>query len=335
MKWKADLAAAVNRLLGRFDIELVRRGELWHPLRQLGRQPAAPGLTPAFCGPFFKAFHGDGIVSPQQPFDFAVIIPTTLRPTLSTTLASVFEQRFVGTIQVLVGVDTGGRGELARTEELCRLVPERHSVLLFYPGYSTSRRHGGLNPSWDGGALRTLLSYLANSRYLAYLDDDNWWSDDHLTSMHSLLSAGAEWTYSLRWFVHPGSRRPICRDEWESVGPNRGYFRDGGGWVDPNCLALDKIACEAVLRWWSIPSRNTAMAMDADRNVFQLLRTEYRGVGTGQYSVFYALSEADPLHSRRLSVIGEERYRSSNQGLCTEVIDGTGGSPSVAHARDH
>ncbi len=30
-----------------------------------------------------------------------------------------------------------------------------------------------------------MLSYLANSRYVAYLDDDNWWADDHLSAMHA------------------------------------------------------------------------------------------------------------------------------------------------------
>jgi hypothetical protein len=102
----------------------------------------------------------------------------------------------------------------------------------------------------------------------------------------SVLAAGAEWAYALRWFVHPDSRQPICRDEWESVGPGAGVF---SGWVDPNCLAIDKIACEAVLRWWSIPGPNNVM--NADRNVFHMLNTEYRGAPTNRHSVFYKITE--------------------------------------------
>src|SRR5262249_37574001 len=154
------------------------------------------------------------------------------------------------------------------------------------------RRYGGLHAARDGGSLRTVLSYLANSRDVADLDDDNWGSEDHLSTMYSVLSAGAEGAYALRWVVPPGSREPTCLDEWESVGPRAGFF---GGWVDPNCLAIDKIACEAVLRWWSIPAPNSVKCMDADRNVFHMLSTEYRGAPTNRHSVFYNMTETDAM----------------------------------------
>jgi hypothetical protein len=311
LSWKASLAVAANRILRRFDAELVstrrrRRDEIWRPLSQLVVQPARERPTEAFSAPFLKGFQGRQIASLQEPVDFAVVMSTMLRPTITDAIQSIFDQQFGGSIQMLIGID-GSSSDLARVEQICRSIPERQSVLLFYPGYSTSRRHGGLHATRDGGSLRTILSYLANSRYIAYLDDDNWWSDDHLSTMYAALSTGAEWVYALRWFVHPGSRRPICRDEWESVGPGRGFY---GGWVDPNCLAIDKIACEAVLRWWSIPTPNSPKAMDADRNVFRILSTEFHGAPTGRYSVFYEINETDTQHSYRLSVIGEQRYSS-------------------------
>ena len=308
MSWKVSLAAAANQVLRRFDIQLIRGVDLWKPLSQLGDQPASENITAPFSVPFLKVFRGSKIGSLQEPFDFAVVIPTTLRPTLLDAVQSVFDQKFDGSVQILIGVDTS-YGERTHIERLCSSTPDRHSVLLFYPGYSTSRRHGGQSASWDGGSLRTILSYLANSRYIAHLDDDNWWSDDHLPSLYTSLRSGFDWAYALRWFVHPRSRRPICRDEWEFVGPGRGYFSQG--WVDPNCLAIDKIACEAVLRWWSIPLRNSTKAMDADRNVFRILRTEFRGISTGLHSVFYEISETDLMHPYRLSVIGEQAYQSS------------------------
>jgi hypothetical protein len=153
-----------------------------------------------------------------------------------------------------------------------------------------------------------LLSYLANSRYLAYLDDDNWLEETHLASMRQALE-GSEWAYARRWFVHPKSRRPICQDDWESIGPSKGTFADIGGWVDPNCLAIDKLACESVLRWWSIPLRNTTRAMDADRNVFRILSTQFKGCPTNRATVFYRIDEKDQCHSARLDAIGHERYQ--------------------------
>ncbi|MGH6680307.1 MAG: hypothetical protein ACREDL_15575, partial [Bradyrhizobium sp.] len=180
MTWKARLAAAANDVLSRFDIQLIRGADVWRPLSQLGGQPAAGGPAEAFSTPFLKEFHGSKVGSLQQPFDFAVVMSTVLRPTIAEAIQSVFDQRFDGSVQLLIGIDAAG-SDPARVEQICRSVPDRHSVLLFFPGYSTSRRRGGLDASWCGGALRTVLSYLANSRYVAYLDDDNWWSDDHLS----------------------------------------------------------------------------------------------------------------------------------------------------------
>ena len=128
--------------------------------------------------------------------------------------------------------------------------------------------------------------------------------------MYSVLSAGAEWAYALRWFVHPDSRRPICLDEWESVGPDAGFF---SGWVDPNCLAIDKIACEAVLRWWSIPAPNSVKCMDADRNVFHILSAKYCGAPTNRHSVFYKITEADSMHPHSLKIIGQQRYHAAGK----------------------
>ena len=88
----------------------------------------------------------------QRPVDVAVIMPTIIRSTMKEALQSVFRQA-----------------------HCC--------VNVIYPGYSTSVRHGGLHPAYDGGVLRCVLTYLANSRYVAYLDDDNWWADNHLSSM--------------------------------------------------------------------------------------------------------------------------------------------------------
>jgi hypothetical protein len=117
---------------------------------------------------FFKTFAD---IDPQTPFDAAVVMPTTLRATLRDALASIFGQNFRGTIQVLIGIDTP-KGDLAAIEAACALRPRNVAVHLFWPGYSTAARHGGVMKPGDGGALRSILTFLANSPYVAYLDDD-------------------------------------------------------------------------------------------------------------------------------------------------------------------
>jgi hypothetical protein len=309
MIWKSRLVASLNRLLSRYDIRIVRGSHIWRPMSQLGSQPAA-GVVSAVAppNPFFRVYAGSAVGSPQQPFDFAVVMPTILRPSIAEAIRSIFAQNLPGRVQTLLGVDYPSGGGDHALDELCREIPANHVLYLFYPGYSTSRRHGGLHPEWGGGVLRTVLTYLANSRYVAYLDDDNWWTSDHLSSLREALQ-GYEWAYAGRWFVHPRSRRPISEDLWESVGPGHGAFaKDFGGFVDTNCIAFDKLACEAAIRWWSIPLRNTEKAMDADRNVFRVLSTEFKGRPTGKPTVYYTLDEKDSQHPFRMRMIGAERY---------------------------
>jgi len=313
---KRNIAEYLNERLRSLDIFITRRSDLWRATAQLGRQPVPPRAPPVPRAPLLRHF---GPENGAASFDFAVVMPTILRPSIADALRSVFAQDFAGTVQILVGVDVP-RGNLAPVEKVCQERPPHHSVLLFDPGYSTSMRHGGLHPPWDGGVLRTVLSYLAGSRRVAYLDDDNWWAPDHLTTLCAALE-GHDWAWSLRWYVHPTSRRIICKDVWESVGPDAGT--QPGGWVDTNCLAIDKLACEAVLRWWSIPLRNSTTGMDPDRNVLRILKNEFRGCGTGRYTTYYVLNEADRGHEKRMERIGAERYRAAaglRQGAGLDLI---------------
>lgn len=248
----------------------------------------------------FKDPSDDG----QRPYDVAVIMPTILRSTLTKALHSVFEQNFPGRIQVLLGVDKPS-SDLSLVTDLCSVRTAGCAVSVMYPGYSTSVRHGGLHPARDGGVLRCVLTYLANSRLVTYLDDDNWWVPDHLRRLAEAIT-GKQWAYALRWFVHPLSRRPICIDVWESLGPGRGCFNAKfGGWVDPNCLMFDKLTCEPVIRWWAIPLQGDAKAMSADRQVFHLLKNHYAYGETGTATVFYQLDPSGGMHPPRLQWMGK------------------------------
>ncbi len=183
---------------------------------------------------------------PQRAFDAAVVIPTVLRPKLIPAAHSVFAQKGVGRIQLLIGLDKplGSMSLIERGRALC---PDHCTLTVLDLGYSTSSRHGGPHEAGDGGSLRTLLSLAANSRHVAYLDDDNRFAPNHLATLLKSV-AGKDWAFSLRWYVNPYTELPICIDNWESVGPGNGvYATDRGGFVDPNCLLVDKLACLPML----------------------------------------------------------------------------------------
>jgi hypothetical protein len=259
---------------------------------------------------FWRTYADDGI-DLQARADVAVVMATILRPGLVDAVQSVFAQTFAGRIQLLLGVDRP-IGDLEVLERACRNRPRNCIVQVLYPGYSTSVRHGGVSSAQSGGALRTVLSYLANTPFIAYLDDDNWWHPDHLRQLRQAIE-GHDWSYSLRWFVHPQSRRAVCIDEWESVGPDRGVFREQfGGFVDPNCLMINKLRGVETMPLWNTPLPGDHSGMSSDRVVFEVLRRYGRGAATGQATVYYHIDPKDTRHAVRLSAMGG-RYEAAGQ----------------------
>jgi len=187
----------------------------------------------------------------QTPFDIAIVMTTVVRRSIQQAIRSVFAQQFEGRIQILVGIDKW-EGEPALLEALNAERPPHVAITVVDLGYSTSRRHGGLYPSYYGGALKTILSYAANSRYVGYLDDDNWYAPDHVASMLKAV-AGKAWAFSLRHLVDRRSGEYLCPDTWESMGPGRGvYAKAQGGFVDTNCYLLDTQACYDVFPEWAM-----------------------------------------------------------------------------------
>ncbi len=251
---------------------------------------------------FIKTY-ADDPASLQQTFDAAVVMPTILRPEIGPALRSIFAQNFAGRIQVLVGIDKP-LGDVAMIDEICRDRPPHCVVQLIYFGYSTAQRHGGLSRAGDGGVLRCVLSFLANSPYVAYLDDDNWWHPDHLRLLRQALGQG-DWAFSLRWFVHPVTGRNICIDRWESVGPGAGLYTEMfGGFVDPNSLMVDKTRCSTVLQRWTAPLSVDDSGMSADRNIFDGLSRGFTAVSTGEPTSFYRLDPTDEMHPTRMELFG-------------------------------
>lgn len=206
--------------------------------------------------------------NPQKIFDVAVIVPTVLRPTLAKTIRSIFEQNFKGRIQILIGIDKK-LGDMSILDDIQKECPERIHITVIDLGYSTSVRHGGTYSNKYSGALRSILSYAANSRYISYVDDDDWWHPEHLSSLLSAI-VGKKWAFSYRWFVDKETGKPICEDTWDSVGPGKGINAERfGGFVSPSNLLLDKEACHHILPLWSFAAFKDGTG--EDRLVFNAL----------------------------------------------------------------
>ena len=207
---------------------------------------------------------------PQMPADVAVVMPTILRPCIATAVESVYRQAFAGRIQLLIGVDRAAEAP-TNLDAVLQQRPAHVSALVLALPYSTSIRHGGVHPATDGGSLRSILSFMANTRYVAYLDDDNSWEADHLAGVMQAIQ-GKVWAYSLRMLIDETNGRELGVDRWDSVGPNAGRFASQGGLVDPNCLLVDKLAAARAFGRWS-----EGPGVTSDRNFFAAIREAPHG----------------------------------------------------------
>lgn len=245
------------------------------------REFASPGPVP--LGEVWPIAGRD----PQAPADIAVVIATVLRPALLAAVRSVFRQTFPGTVILAVGCDRSDGGlELDQLRALLAERPERMGALLLTPGYSTARRNGGVHAGRGGGAMRTVLSFLANANHVAFLDDDGWYLPTHLADLVQAIE-GFDWAFSLRWFADEAGRL-LCRDRWESVGPARGmYARISGGLIDTSCYLIDKRRVVLPLVAWTTVTAEDGAGQD--RQMMQALARMHSVAWTGRHSVAYTV----------------------------------------------
>ncbi|HZW20897.1 hypothetical protein [Noviherbaspirillum sp.] len=226
-----------------------------------------------------------------------VVIVTTCRESLLRAVRSVYRQRISGCLQILIGVDVDPHQRLdALVATLVAECPAHITISLINLGYSTSRRHGGPHASFYGGSLRSALTLLADSEIVVYLDDDDWFGEDHCSSILRAID-GKKWAYAYSIYADGDTGKGLCVDEIESVGADRGiYAQEFGGFVRPSGLAINKMALLHLVHLWSCSPFTTGDG--EDRLLFEHLRKEAHGC-TGAATVYCAIDPRDVLHEVR------------------------------------
>lgn len=227
-------------------------------------------LPPLTLGRFYP-----DAAPPQTPSDVGVVMPSLLRPELPRALRSIYAQDFKGRVQVAIGVDIP-QGRLEDFEAVFDERPDNVSILILTLPYSTSARHGGVHHALDGGSLRSILGYAANAPRIAFLDDDNTYLPNHISLLHGAID-GRVWSSGQRVLVDEDTEEHLAIDVWDSVGPDRGRFKDRGGFIDTNCLMVDKLKIGGALGNWSHAGTGHP-GLTADRTFF-------RSIAGGKYAM--------------------------------------------------
>ena len=227
----------------------------------------------------------------QSPADVAVVTPTILRDDIERAIRSVYAQDFKGRIALAIGVDVA-KGSPELLERVLADRPSNVSAVVLALPYSTSTRHGGVHVPHDGGALRSILGFMVNSRHVAFLDDDNEWTPAHLSGVMAAVQ-GRAWAFARRMLVDAESGRDMAVDRWDSTGVGKGRFASAGGFVDPNCLLIDKRAVGRALGLWADPGVPNP-GVTSDRHFFRAL-TRFPGGEVEEATVRYRVRPNDIL----------------------------------------
>jgi hypothetical protein len=221
----------------------------------------------------------------------AVVLPTVVRPSLERSLECIYAQVGIDSIQILIGVDKPQMDSGFISAVLERR-PAHVSALLLELPYSTSARHEGIHSARDGGALRAILTLMAHSRHVAYLDDDNTWTPDHLSRLLEAIR-GKAWAFSHRFLIDEDTGENYGPDVWHSVGVDKGVFSAQGGFVDPNCLMVDTLRAAPVIGRWA-SSGSIRPGAPGDRYFFAGIRRAPHGV-VKEPTVYYKVRKTNAL----------------------------------------
>lgn len=215
--------------------------------------PAPPASMPVSAPPSvqIRNVNASTEVKNLPLFDVAIVLPTTLEKSIFRAARSVYRQDFNKRIQLLIGIDAIGKDRLL-IESLKAECPSHIHLTIIDLGYSTSTRHGGFYSVAKSGAMRTILSYLAHSRLIAYLEEDSWFETDHISTLYQAIQ-GADFAYSMRNARDPLIHRVIEPDRTYSIGKVRHWISGilSESYIAASCLMIDTMRCIDVLPLWS------------------------------------------------------------------------------------
>lgn len=133
-----------------------------------------------------------------------------------------------------------------------------------------------------GHRIYAACSYLVNSDYIMYLDEDNWYENGHVDSMVECLEeTKSDWVYSLR-NIYEGDNF-ICQDNCESLGKWSAFFNDQINHIDTSCFLVKTEVIRKIGHVWF-------HGWGGDRVFFHNLAHHFPNYScTGKYTIGYRL----------------------------------------------
>lgn len=170
-----------------------------------------------------------------------VIIPTTGASELKNAIESVLNQSYETICYIICDGDQFLNATQAIVEKFHKHQNARNLKLALLPINTGS---GGFN----GHRIYASFSHLVNTKYLLFLDQDNWFKNDHVKKAVDFIGQNnLDWCYALRNIMAKDGCF-ICQDNCESLGKWEAYI--GSHLIDTNCYILKTEVAIRIAHIW-------------------------------------------------------------------------------------
>lgn len=207
-----------------------------------------------------------------------VIIPTTGNIKVVDAIRSLIRQTVPTNLLLVIDGDeyTDKIANILRDDEEIGDYISDNSVILL-------KNNTGKN-GWFGHRIYASMPFTVDTKYVAFLDEDNWYEDNHIETCENFVEQNClDWCFALR-NIYTEDGKYACKDDCESLGHYwNPYHPVSYKLVDTNCYFLKTtVACENAPFFYIQGS--------GDSNYFKgLINLPKKYDCTGKYTVNYRL----------------------------------------------
>lgn len=247
-----------------------------------------------------------------------VVTPTTGNSCVMQALESVSRQTHKCTQHLVVNDGVELRPELKKQIR-------QYNVDLIELPYATGRDR------FNGHRIYGASVFLGRGDFFCFLDEDNWFDPDHVSSLLELMSRGGkiDWAFSLRKIVDADGSH-VCNDDCESLGKWPSIIGDNDFLVDVGCFFLPRLIAIQTVPIWYRKAREPGVP-EVDRLLTAILRANRPNYETsGLYTLNYRAGSTALSVREQFFLQGNERMRRKLNGQLPWRAQGADNSAASA-----
>lgn len=155
---------------------------------------------------------------------------------------------------------------------------------------------------WLGHRVYAACSFLVNADLVCYLDEDNWFESNHVSSLVNIIKSGFDWAFSLRK-IYDKSGDFLFEDNCESLGKWPVYNNPDVYHVDTSSYIVKIDVARSIGHTW-------CKKWDADRRFFANLRHFFPNFDCSKkHTLCYRLGGNDRSVSKQFFEVGNSVHK--------------------------